>query len=301
MEKLLKWSISANSQDEESKKRAGQPDPELLAQLFGGPDEPTLMNESMKVINNPETDLENKEVAFDNFEMLIENMDNANNIENMHLWPPLLQNLDSEYISLRRFACSCIGTAVQNNPKCQEHFLKHSDGIKKLIAISSNSEEDDSVKLKALYALSNVLRHNKPAYEEFSNQGGWNEISPLLTSLDNSNEKIKLRTLSLLSSIITNGLSEEVIEHLHNNKVVISMLKVLKAEGHITSIDKVLSLLTTLVQNKFRFSDEEINLIRQSLTTIAELEDSLNNDDLNTINTFVKVEHIKQFKRSKKK
>lgn len=42
---------------------------------------------------NPEVDLETKLVAFDNFEMLIENLDNANNIENLKLWEPLLDVL----------------------------------------------------------------------------------------------------------------------------------------------------------------------------------------------------------------
>jgi hsp70-interacting protein len=64
--------------------------------------------------------LEDRITAFDNFEQLIENLDNANNLEALNLWIPLIEQLENKEVELRRFAAWCIGTAVQNNIKTQE-------------------------------------------------------------------------------------------------------------------------------------------------------------------------------------
>lgn len=64
--------------------------------------------------------LDNKEQAFDNLEQLIENLDNANNLENLKLWNPLIGQLSSPESSLRYMAAWVCGTAVQNNLKSQE-------------------------------------------------------------------------------------------------------------------------------------------------------------------------------------
>jgi hypothetical protein len=69
--------------------------------------------------------------AFDNFHMLIEDLNNANNIENISLegkgesedktglWDMLLEQLRHQEADIRRMAAWCIGTAVQNNEKTQ--------------------------------------------------------------------------------------------------------------------------------------------------------------------------------------
>jgi hsp70-interacting protein len=95
-------------------------DPSVLAALLGGPSDADLMKDSMAAIQNPEVDLENKLVAFDNFEQLVENLDNANNMETLGLWTPLVGQLKSAEDELRMMAAWCVGTAVQNNVKSQE-------------------------------------------------------------------------------------------------------------------------------------------------------------------------------------
>lgn len=88
---LLKWSIQ-NSEGVREDTAAGtghnverEPrhglDPEVLAQLMGGPSDADRMREAIAAVQSPEVDLENKLIAFDNFEQLIENLDNANNME----------------------------------------------------------------------------------------------------------------------------------------------------------------------------------------------------------------------------
>lgn len=127
---LLKWSIenagpSAPSSNDTEAQAGQRPsdrhlNADALRALMGGPNDADLMRESMAAIQNPDISLENKLVAFDNFEQLIENIDNANNMQPMGLWTPLVELLGSEEAELRRMAAWCMGTAVQNSAKAQE-------------------------------------------------------------------------------------------------------------------------------------------------------------------------------------
>jgi hsp70-interacting protein len=78
------------------------------------------MKQAMAAIESPEVDLENKEIAFDNFLQLCEGIDNANNLDNLKLWGPLMNQLNSEEEIMRKYAAWTMGVAVQNNPKAQE-------------------------------------------------------------------------------------------------------------------------------------------------------------------------------------
>lgn len=126
---LLKWSIqnsqtgSADASSTSDTNAEGPSDRSLNAEalhsLMGGPSDADLMRESMAAVASPQVTLDNKLVAFDNFEQLIENLDNANNMEILGLWEPLAGLLASEEPELRRYAAWCLGTAVQNNIKSQ--------------------------------------------------------------------------------------------------------------------------------------------------------------------------------------
>lgn len=123
---LLKWGVqhSGDGSNDVNTDATSNPsrgiNAEALAQLFGAPSDADRMREAMTVIQHPDVDLENKIVAFDNFEQLIENLDNANNMEPLGLWMPLVEQLSNPEPELRRFAAWCVGTAVQNNTKSQE-------------------------------------------------------------------------------------------------------------------------------------------------------------------------------------
>ena len=124
---LLKWSIEnsdlpkpADGEQQQHQQPRSQLNPELLAQLMGGPSDADRMKDAMGAIYSPEVDLENKLIAWDNFEQMVENLDNANNMEVLGLWMPLIGKLDDEEAEVRTMALWCLGTAVQNNIKCQE-------------------------------------------------------------------------------------------------------------------------------------------------------------------------------------
>ena len=122
---LLKWSIQNQGNTTDNNNNVVESasrglNPEVLSSLFGGPSDAVLMKSAMDALYSPDVDLENKMIAFDNFEQLIESLDNANNMEPLGLWTPLVQLLSHEEADMRRMAAWCVGTAVQNNEKSQD-------------------------------------------------------------------------------------------------------------------------------------------------------------------------------------
>jgi hypothetical protein len=91
---------------------------DILDVIMGKSDSVT-MKEKMGVATNTSADLEERVDALDEFEMLIEMIDNANNMAVLKLWQPLLSLLDSEHADIVRHALWIVGTAAQNNLKGQ--------------------------------------------------------------------------------------------------------------------------------------------------------------------------------------
>lgn len=141
-----------------------QLNPEILAALLGGPSDADLMRESMAAITSDAVPLDEKLVAFDNFEQLIESLDNANNMPQLGLWAPLLAQLAAAEPDLRRYAAWCVGTAVQNNERSQERLLA-AGGLPGLVRLATDPAEDTAVRRKAVYALSSACRNYQPAMD----------------------------------------------------------------------------------------------------------------------------------------
>ncbi|EMD59150.1 hypothetical protein GGP41_009039 [Bipolaris sorokiniana] len=161
---LLKWGIqnseASRTDGAAADQRPGQIDVEALQRLvtgMSGPSDAQLMQESMQVIQNEEAELEHRTTAFDNFEQLIENLDNANNIESLGLWMPLVEQLENKESELRFYAAWCCGTAVQNNIRTQERLLVVG-AIPTLVRMAT-SDADKKVRKKAIFALSSSVRN----------------------------------------------------------------------------------------------------------------------------------------------
>lgn len=128
LNKLLKWSVtnSEASQNDPSVTPAPMTDSDraalqaLISGAAGGPSDADLMRQSMDVADHAEATVAAKVTAFENFELLIQGIDNANNMEGLRLWTRLVKHLDDEEPELRMHAAWCCGTAVQNNIRAQE-------------------------------------------------------------------------------------------------------------------------------------------------------------------------------------
>lgn len=248
--------------------RIGKPDPKMLEQLFGGPDEPTLMKQAIIVLNNEEATDENKLVAFENFEMLIENLDNANNIENMKLWPSIISQLSNPSREFQALAASVVGIATQNNPNSQEAFLKHEEGLLHLVELLADEKTPEAVLLKVLFALSSLVRNCPAACEKFVQLDGWKQLH----LQKSAGHRLLLRKLSLVSALLSAGFKKSTEEHIRTDNVVGSIATVLVSDGHLGCIEKALNIISVLKSSGYVFSKKEITELSQGLKNVETVE-----------------------------
>lgn len=278
MEKLLQWSIAQQSGDKDAMRKIGQPDPKMLEQLFGAPDEPALMKQAILVVENPEAEKQDKLVALENFEMLIENLDNANNIENLKLWPSVIGQLLSTNVDFQVLAASIIGIATQNNPDSQRAFLSKENGLSKLVELASSSEIPKELVMKSLFAIASLIRNFQQGTEDLVKLGG---LHALKLHSSQNDSKMLLRKLSLMSAVLSTGLDDEKKQHIHSDNLVEELIAVLNQDGHVGCIDKALNILTQLHHLKFDFTSEEISKLAKSLDNIEHMKNQLSHDDFN--------------------
>ncbi|KAI9371680.1 Hsp70 nucleotide exchange factor fes1 [Aspergillus egyptiacus] len=177
MNNLLKWGIQNSKPNDQQASNSTTTSnnasdasrgitPQMINTLFGGPSDADLMKASMEALRSDEVDLENKLIAFDNFEQLVESIDNANNLEPLGLWTPLVELLEHEEAEMRRMAAWCIGTAVQNNEKAQDKLIVM-NAIPTLVALSTQ-DFSPTVRKKAIYAISSGVRNYQPGMDELT-------------------------------------------------------------------------------------------------------------------------------------
>lgn len=284
MEKLLHWSVVNSQDDKEAIEKVGVPDPRVLQQLFGNgsgatADDPTLMKDALLVGTNPEATVENRVIALDNFEMLIENLDNANNIENMKMWEHLIKLLSLKEPEIVAITCSIIGTAVQNNIDSQNNYIKYPDGMTSLINLAKDEKQTFDVRTKALYSLSNLLRNNKTAASKFEELKGLDIIAPILND-DTNKPKLKLRAVNLLSACLSSEpMDEKLIKQLREDNLITNLIENLRSDNNLNLIDRILHILGQIFESKAKFSSEEITILKKNFSSIIPLEDRLNEED----------------------
>ncbi|KAG2031143.1 armadillo-type protein [Suillus americanus] len=209
MQSLLRWSV------ENSTPSTGPPptttnklDPGIIDHILGKPDA-QLMREAL-IIGVDERQTEDDRLqALDDLEMLVQNIDNANDLEKLGLWQPLHNLLQSPNTTdtLKMQTLWIIGTALQNNPAAQLAYLNLEPLpilLKSLSPTPSNSAETRS---RALYALSGFLKLNAAAVQQMGAVGGW---SALRMCLEDSEIRVRRKTTFLLNTLLLPTSSSQV-------------------------------------------------------------------------------------------
>ncbi|KAH9922216.1 nucleotide exchange factors-like protein [Fomitopsis serialis] len=128
MESLLRWSIEHSTNNEGAPppppRSVQNLDPGIIDAILGKPDS-ELMKEALAIATDESKDEDERIQALDNLEMLVEQIDNANNIEKMKMWEPLHNLLKSPNTTegIKMQTLWVIGTAIQNNPSAQSAYL----------------------------------------------------------------------------------------------------------------------------------------------------------------------------------
>ncbi|KAJ3557631.1 hypothetical protein NM688_g1371 [Phlebia brevispora] len=184
MQSLLRWSIE-NSDPNAPRQPAQQQklDSEIIDMILGKPDS-ELMKEALAIAVDEKRDEDERLQALDNFEMLIESIDNANDLVKLKMWEPihgLLTSSSSEEIKAQ--VLWIIGTAVQNNPAAQREYLAFSP-MHTLLSFLAPGTRSPKTRSKAVYALSGLLKHCVPAVRQLQDADGWKALKDALQDPD---------------------------------------------------------------------------------------------------------------------
>jgi len=198
MQSLLRWGVE-NSSPNEAPPPTNKLDPGIIDHILGKPDA-QLMKEALTVGLDERQAEDDRLQALDDLEMLVQNIDNANDLTKLGIWQPL-QNLllaSTTSDALRMQTLWIIGTALQNNPAAQLAYfdLDPLPALLKSLSPSSNSAETRS---RALYALSGLLKLNAAAVQKMSVADGW---SALRMCLEDSEIRVRRKTTFLLNTLL---------------------------------------------------------------------------------------------------
>ncbi|WFD18960.1 hsp70 nucleotide exchange factor fes1 [Malassezia caprae] len=207
-DELLKWgirhapmnpdgtsSVAQVAADVAAGRRPDLADPGLYEAIMGK-SEAQMMQEELAVATDASRATEDRCTALDNFEMLIEQVDNANNMAPMGMWPAVRSLLDADAPEIQSATAWVIGTAIQNNDKAQAAALEH-DVLAPLLTLLSSAHS--GVQNKCAYALSALLRHYPAAVAQFATAGGW---APLHRALESDNLVLRRKVVFLLTQLV---------------------------------------------------------------------------------------------------
>ncbi|KAI0339130.1 nucleotide exchange factors-like protein [Trametopsis cervina] len=203
MQSLLRWSIENSTTENSEGSTPPQPrkdlDPGIIDLILGKPDA-QLMKEALAIAVDETKSEDERLQALDEFEMLIESIDNANDLIKLKMWEPL-QNLlvsPSSSDEIKTIVLWIIGTAVQNNPSAQDAYLSLSP-MRTLVSFLAPSITSAKLRSKAVYALSGTLKHSAAAVQQLKEVDGWEALK---YALEDSDIAVRRKTAFLLNAIL---------------------------------------------------------------------------------------------------
>ena len=177
---LLRWSIENTPTDSTGTTAASDPaptpakhDPQLLRARFASPpSDADLLRAARSAITarEPASSAEQRHIAWDNVEMLLESHDAAGLLAPLNLWEPLLARLESPQASGgaerkgealdaldREYAAWAVGTAVQNHLPEQQRVVALG-GLDALVRVT-RTDPEALVRKRARRAVASVVRN----------------------------------------------------------------------------------------------------------------------------------------------
>lgn len=207
MESLLRWGIENSNPDNLARQQPQdlKPlDPAIIDAILGKSDA-DLMKEALAVAVDESKAEDDRVQALDDFEMLVEQIDNANNMVKLKMWEPIHDLLSSPSDPIQRQVLWVIGTAVHNNPSAQASYLALSP-LPTLLSFLLPSVPSPKTRSKAVYTLSGLLKHNAPAVRQMEETGGWDNLKQ---ALEDSDINVRRKVAFLLNTLLLPSAPEE--------------------------------------------------------------------------------------------
>lgn len=186
---------------DELKKR--QTEVKELMEKLKMPSDAELMQIAISDLNNSSMPVEDHHRALEELLMLVEPIDNANDLYKLGGLEIVVEKLGNLDPGIRTSSAWVIGKASQNNPLVQKQVLELGALVKLMMMVKSGNTEEA---IKALYAVSTLIRNNLYGQELFFAEGGDLMLQEILS---NSGGDIRLRKKSVfLVADLTEGQSE---------------------------------------------------------------------------------------------
>ena len=245
-QELKEWGTSHQPMDEERRKWL-----EEAMEKFFQNDDTKRLKECTEVLKKPfpsdeEVDeqlLKEKSESLEELQFLVELSDNAKDLHILGGLKQVIEHLRSRFSSLRWKAAEVIATACQNNPFCQ-NAVTQLNGIPLLVDLL-NSDDVDIVRVKALYALSSLIKSCETSSKIFMNADG---ATTLLKVLNSDLLKLRIKAAFLIRGLILDDANN--LNTFLKGELVTKLVSILK-NRHDDSHEHVVNLLCDIVaQNK---------------------------------------------------
>ncbi|XP_013930088.1 PREDICTED: nucleotide exchange factor SIL1-like [Thamnophis sirtalis] len=157
-----------------------------------------IMLKLINKFNNSASTLEEKITALSDLEYYVHQVDNARDLLSLGGLQLLINGLNSSEPLMKEYASFVLGAALSSNPRVQVAAIQ-GGALQKLLVILA-TDQSFTVKKKALFALSSMLRHFPYAQQQFLKLGGLQVLRNLCT--EKGMEILYIRTVTLLYDLV---------------------------------------------------------------------------------------------------
>lgn len=205
-----------------------------------------LLQKQVKILENvdkikADDDIEEYEAAVETILDQIDNIDIACDFHKIGGFMVLYPCLKSPHAKIRAFGCELLAVLCQHNPYCQQVVLDN-EFVPKLLSMVEK-DEDPHVAVKALYALSAIVRHSQEGYNQIIHYNG---PVILLKTITKGNDKFITKATFLLTSLC--GSQPDFKSRLVFLDYIPTLIS-LVSNDRVPSHEHVLALLATLVED----------------------------------------------------
>lgn len=220
-----------------------------------------LMKSSLEKLKDSDdngSDLNNqREAALDQILEWADNFDVAIDFHKMGGFPILIQCLKSSNSGVRWRAAELVGELTQNHDYFHQAETFNEDLIPTLLEMI-DCDQEEIVRVKALYGVSCLLRQNELAQKKFVSSDGF---SVLIRSMQSDIEKLKVKAAFLLSSLC--GEKKNYKDILCDMGFVEQLISLIQREHESTHEHMIRALLSMVDKHERGISEccrSELNL-----------------------------------------
>uniref|UniRef100_A0A7N0UW13 Nucleotide exchange factor Fes1 domain-containing protein n=1 Tax=Kalanchoe fedtschenkoi TaxID=63787 RepID=A0A7N0UW13_KALFE len=217
-----------------------------LMERLKTPSDAQMMQIAIDDLNNASSSLENQLRALEELLILVEPIDNANDFNKLGGFAVIMKKLNSPNLEVRITSAWIIGKACQNNPLVQKQVLDLGALPKLMMMVKADSSEEA---VKALYAVSAMIRNNIKGQEHFYKESGGLMLQDLLSKLE-IDIRLRRKAVFLLGDLVECHLetSKTSAQPLFSNQFFLKTVVDLLSSDDLDLQEKALVAIKNLLQ-----------------------------------------------------